>query len=305
MTREIKISLLGFTQSGKTCMVASFAGQNGYAGANAHSIDFLGKCGSIIEKMRKGDMSDPFPANEVGKPDILCFTDAYNATQFTFEEYAGEMLTKSNGAIDNLNIPQKDGVMLLLSAREPIDQAVEERIREIKDAFNDILVELARSGGCKPIIFVVTAADVLLDKNIDHSIFFELKKHIEERIEHNGLKITDTQFVSIIDDHVGKKVSDQSDNYLGAIKDAHKVITEFVGELDRNKKEQQRKKLLLWGKILLAAIVLCLVIVGIWYFCLKEKKCPDCGNVIDFPGATKCNACALEEIIESESGEIK
>lgn len=122
--------MLGFTQTGKTCIAANFANRNGFTGADKFSQDFLQEHGTKINKMRSGDMSDPFPANLPGRPDVLQFKDNCSDTTFSFEEYAGEMLVKDNGAIDKLDIPGKDGVLLLLSAREPIcgsEQSIEQR----------------------------------------------------------------------------------------------------------------------------------------------------------------------------------
>ena len=288
MSQEVKIALLGFTQTGKTCIAANFANKNGYSGIDEYSRNFLRDNGEKITKMRAGDMSDVFPATNPGKPDVLRFRDNESGNIFAFEEYSGEMLTKDGGLIDKLDIPNRDGVLLLLSAREPIyndkKETPEQRIHNIKEAFADVVTELVRKP--KPIIFVITAADVLLDNRVDHSCFFELKKHIEERIKRNKLKIADTQFVTIIEEHQKKKIFDQNRQEIGIIVPAEKAVTDLLEDISQ--KENERKKKM--KKIFLFAFLLIIIAVAVAFFVFRSKKCEIRGVKIE-EGYTKCGSC--------------
>ena len=296
--------MLGFTQTGKTCIAANFANRNGFTGADKFSQDFLQEHGVKINKMRSGDMSDPFPANLPGRPDVLQFKDNYSDTTFSFEEYAGEMLVKDNGAIDKLDIPGKDGVLLLLSAREPIcgsEQSIEQRKSEIKESFADIVTELAKNP--KPIIFVITAADVLLDNTVDHQCFFELKKHIEERIKRNKLEITATKFVSIVESYEGNKVFASDGSAIGVIVPPEKIIAELAENIKNKKNEAKKKKMKKFGIALLIAALA--IVLGCCVFtrdtcnkcdndpCICSTECEKCGKTPCVCGRIidKCNEC--------------
>lgn len=302
--------MLGFTQTGKTCIAANFANRNGFTGADKFSQDFLQEHGVKINKMRSGDMSDPFPANLPGRPDVLQFKDNYSDTTFSFEEYAGEMLVKDNGAIDKLDIPGKDGILLLLSAREPIcgsEQSIEQRTNEIKESFADIVIELAKNP--KPIIFVITAADVLLDNSVDHQCFFELKKHIEERIQRNKLAITATKFVSIVESYEGSKVFASDGSAIGVIAPPEKIIAELAENIKNKKDEAKKKKMKKFGIALLIAALA--IVLGCCVFtrdtcnkcdndpCICSTECEKCGKTPCICGkiVDKCNECDKEDCI--------